>query len=129
MELGVSRRRKWFLLTVALALVLLVAVAWQRLALAVAITSSDTRPSLLHDAQWGKPETATAFQERFGHGRSEADLLQWLGANHFQVDRRTHRASLRVSGAPCAEEVAVSWRATDGTIDASRAVVSEAGCL
>jgi hypothetical protein len=128
MELGLSHRSKWALLSVALALMLLLAVAWQHMALAVAVASSDTRPSLLRDAQWGKPETATAFQHRFGRGSSEADLVQWLDANHFQVDH-THRATLIVKGVPCTEDVAVSWTATGGTIDASRAVVSEGGCL
>jgi hypothetical protein len=120
---------KWVLLTVALALVLAVAVAWQRLALGVAVASSDTRPSLLRDAQWGKPETAAAFGKRFGHGTSEADLVQWLEANRFEVDRRAHHASLKLRGVPCAEDVAVSWTAIGGTIDTSRAIVSEAGCL
>jgi hypothetical protein len=129
MQFALSRRSKWLLLSVAVALVLLVVVAWQRIALAVAVASSDTRPSLLRDAEWGKPETATAFRRRFGHGTSEANLIQWLEANHFDVDQRTHRASLKLKGVPCAEDVAVSWTANGGTIDASRAVVSEAGCL
>ena len=129
MELGLSRRGKWLLLSAALAVVLLVAVAWQRLGFAVAVASSDSRPSLLRDAQWGKPETTVAFRQRFGRGSSEADLVQWLEANRFQVDQRARRASLKVRGVPCAEDVAVSWKAIGGTIDASRAVVSEAGCL
>ena len=129
MELGLSRRTKWLLLSVALAFVFLVALAWQRIALAVAVASSDTRPSLLRDAEWGKPETAAAFRQRFGRGSSEADLVQWLADNHFQIDRHAHRASLKVKGVPCGEDVAVSWTAIGATIDASRAVVSEAGCL
>lgn len=129
MTFGLSRRSKWLLLSFALALVLLVAVAWQRIALAVAVASSDTRPSLLRDAQWGKPATATSFRQHFGPGSSEAELVQWLDANHFQVDHRAQRASLKVKGFPCAEDVAVSWTAIGGTVEASRAVVSEAGCL
>jgi hypothetical protein len=129
MEVAFSRRRKWLLLTVVLALVLLVAVAWERIAFAVAFASSDTRPSLLRDAEWGKPETATAFRQRFGRGSSESDLVRWLDANHFQVDHARHRASLKVGGLPCAEDVAVSWTAIGGTIDASKATVSEAGSL
>jgi hypothetical protein len=129
MQLALSRRSKWLLLTLALALSLLVVVAWQRIVLAVAVASSDTRPSLLLDAEWGKPETATAFRQRFGHGSSEANLVQWLDANHFDVDQRAHHASLKVNGLPCTEDVAVSWTATGGTIDTSRAVVTEAGCL
>jgi hypothetical protein len=129
MQLALSRRSKWLLLTVALVMALLVVVAWQRIALAVAFASSDTRPSLLRDVEWGKPETAKAFRRRFGHGSSEANLVEWLEANHFDVDQRAHHASLKVSGLPCAEDVAVSWTAIGGTIDASRAVVTEAGCL
>jgi|SRR6185312_6557969 len=129
MELRVSRRSKWLLLTVVLTLLLFIAVAWQRIALALAVASSDARPLLLQDAEWDKPATASLFQHRFGHGASEADLVQWLEANRFEVDRPAHHASLRVNGMPCAENVTVSWIATDGTIDASRALVSEAGCL
>lgn len=129
MELGLFRRSKWLLLTVALVLVVLVKVAWPRIGFAVTVAFSDTRPSLLRDAQWGKPETAAAFRQRFGRGSSEARLVQWLEANHFQVDHRTHSASLKVKSLPCAEDVAVSWTAIGGTINASRAVVSEAGCL
>jgi hypothetical protein len=128
-EVWLFSPEQWLLLTVALALVFLAAGAWQRIALAVAVASSDTRSSLLRDAQWGKPETATAFRQRFGRGSSEADLVQWLDANHFQVDDRARRATLKVKGLPCAEDVAVSWTAIGGTINASRAVVSEAGCL
>ena len=129
MELGLSRRSKWLLLAAALALLLFIALAWQRIARAIAFASADTRPALLRDAQWGKPETAVAFQQRFGRGSSEADLVRWLESNRFQVDQSTRHASLRVEGAPCAENIAVSWNATGGNVDASRAVVSEAGCL
>src|SRR5437764_13883793 len=103
MQLALSRRSKWLLLTLVTAF--LVALAWQCIALAVAFASSDTRPSLLRDAEWGKPETATAFRQSFGHGSSEAKLVQWLRGNHFDVDQRAHHASLKVNGVPCAEDV------------------------
>jgi hypothetical protein len=127
-ELGLSVRSKWFLLA-ALALMLLVALTWNRLALAIGFASSETRPALLNDAEWGKPDTALAFRHRFGNGSSEAELVRWLAANHFEIDGGAHRASRTVHGLPCNEDVAVSWTATNGTIRESKAVVSEAGCL
>lgn len=127
-KLILSRRNKWFLL-VALALMLLVALAWNRLALAIGFASSENRPALLHDAEWGKPHTASAFRHRFGNGGSEAELVRWLAVNHFEIDGEAHRASRKVRGLPCNEDVAISWTATNGTIRESEAVVSEAGCL
>jgi hypothetical protein len=126
MERRLSRRSKWFLFT-AVALALLVALTWNRLGLAVAMASSESRPQLLSDAQWGKP--ASAFQQRFGEGASEAGLLHWLAANHFEIDGQAQTAIRRVRSMPCNELIAVSWSATRGTISKSSAVVSEAGCL
>ena len=106
---------------------LLVALTWNRLGLAVAIASSENRPQLLKDAKWGK--SAPAFQRRFGEGASEGGLLQWLAANHFEIDAPAHTARRRVRSAPCNELISVSWSALRGTISKSSAVVSEAGCL
>lgn len=128
MELGIRRRGKWFLLAFVV-LALLVALTWDRLALAIAFATSEHRPAQLEDAEWGKPETAAAFRKRFGKGTSEAALLDWLAANRFEIDRPSHRARLMVHGVPCSERVAVSWEAIAGTIRDSQAVVSEAGCL
>jgi len=126
--MALSRRTPW-MLAASVALVLLLALNWQKLALSLAISSAPGRPSLLNDAQWGKPDTAIAFNHRFGSGSSEAALMQWLAANHFEIDRRSHVANLSVNGGVCGEKVAVTWTATNGTIDHNRAVVSEAGCL
>jgi hypothetical protein len=87
------------------------------------------RPALLNDAEWGKPETAAAFNHRFEKGSSERELLGWLAARHFQIDQRADRAVLRVGGFPCAERITVTWTATKGVISESAAVISEGGCL
>lgn len=126
MALRLSRRSKWILLA-SVGLALLVAITWNRLGLAVFIASSEDRPQILSDAQWGKP--ASAFQQRFGEGASEAGLLHWLAANHFEIDEQARIAVRRVRSLPCNELIAVSWSATKGTISKSSAVVSEAGCL
>jgi hypothetical protein len=124
--LSFSRHLRWFLVA-GLAVTVLVALTWDRLALGVAMALSESRPALLRDAEWGKP--APAFHQLFKDGTPEADLLHWLDANHFEIDGRVPSASRRIRSLPCNERVRVSWAATNGTIRDSRAVVSEAGCL
>lgn len=110
-------------------LLLVLALNWERLALGVAAATAEHRPSLLEDAQWNQPQSASAFRHRFGDGSSEADLLQWLYANHFKIDRGAGLAARLVNGFPCAERIDVNWTATNGTIRRSNAVISEGGCL
>ena len=97
MELRLSRRGKWSLIAIA-CLMLLLALNWERLALGVAAATAEHRPSLLEDASWNQPESASAFRHRFGNGSSEADLLEWLSANHFEIDRGTRHADRMVHG-------------------------------
>jgi hypothetical protein len=127
-KLSLSRRSIW-LLSGILVLVVVGTLTWQRLALGLAFASAERRPSLLIDAQWKKPASAAAFRHRFPSGSQEADLLQWLAANHFKIDERAQSASRTVHSLPCNERVEVTWAASNGTIRDSRAVVSEAGCL
>ena len=122
-------KRKLAAILVTVAASGFVALNWQSLLFASAVVVSDKRPILLRDAQWNKPPTALAFQQRFGRGSSEVRLIQWLKANHFDIDQRGRRASLKVRGVPRAEDAAVTWTAINGNINASEAVVSEAGCL
>ena len=128
MRLTVSRRSSWFI-AATLALALVLALTWQRVALGLVFVSADRRPTLLSDAEWDKPTSASGFQHRFGKGSSEADLLQWLSANQFKIDRTSRRASRIVSGMPCGERIAVTWATENGTINGSSVLVSEAGCL
>ena len=108
-------------------LTLLAALTWNWLAFAVAFALSESRPSLLTAAEWGRP--AAEFQSRFREGAKEAELLGWLKVNGFQVDERGRRATRLVRSLPCNESIEVSWRTTDRLIRESSAVVSEAGCL
>lgn len=128
MKLALSHRSKWLLLGVAVALTLL-ALTRNSLALGLGFASSETRPALLSDVVWGKPETAAAFYQRFGNGKHEADLLRWLKANHFEIEGGAHRASLKVRELPCSEDIAVAWTAANGILRESRVIISEAGCL
>jgi hypothetical protein len=90
------------------------------------VASHGDRPVLLREAKWGIP--VPSFSQRFGKGKSEAELLRWLSDAGFDL-HNTGSASLRISGIPCAELAEVSWTATDGIIGDSSAVVREAGCL
>ena len=128
MGLRLSRLSKW-LLAAVVALLLVLALNWEGLALGLAAATAEHRPSLLDDAQWNQPQSASAFRHRFGNRSSEVDLLQWLSANHFKIDRGAGRAGRVVNGVPCTERIGVTWTATNGTISQSNAVVSEAGCL
>lgn len=127
-KLNLSRHSIW-LLSGIFVLVVVLALTWQRLALGLAFASAERRPSLLKDAQWKKPDSASAFRIRFPSGSQEADLLQWLAANHFKIDGRAQNASRIIHSLPCNERVEVTWAASDGIIRDTRAVVSESGCL
>ncbi len=102
---------------------------WEAVKIGIAVVFSEHRPALLRDAEWGKPETASAFHHRFPKGSSEEHLLAWLTANQFEIDEPAHRAERRVRAYPCNERIEVSWAASNGLILQSSAVVSEAGCL
>lgn len=114
------------LLLAALAAMSLAAVFWNNIIFAIAVTSSESRPQLLRDADWGTPDPS--FQKRFSPGTSETELLRWLSENGFELDD-TSGASRRIQGLPCNEMIDVSWTAIDGTISESSAVVREEGCL
>lgn len=114
------------LLVVAFAALLIAGLFWQNLMFAGAVGSSESRPTLLRDAEWGTP--APSFRERFSDGTNVADLLKWLSESGFTLDGN-NAASLRIRGMPCNESVEVSWTAEDGIIRESSAVVREAGCL
>ncbi|URD62047.1 hypothetical protein M8312_05955 [Sphingomonas sp. KRR8] len=102
---------------------------WQSLLFASAVATSDQRPTLLREAEWGQSATAKAFKQRFHAGSSEASLLAWLQAETFKTNRQAHEATLKVGGAPCAEDVTVTWAADRGIINKADAFVTEAGCL
>lgn len=114
------------LLVAAFAALLIAGLFWQNLMFASAVGSSESRPALLRDAEWGTP--VPSFRERFNDGTSVAQLLNWLSESGFTLDG-TNAASRRIRGMPCNELVEVSWTAVDGVIRESSAVVREAGCL
>jgi len=122
-------RRHFWILAVAIVFVgALVALNWQGLALSLAIISAEHRPALLNDARWNDPASAHLFAARFRHGTQEKDLLEWLAANKFTVDR-TGLATRRIQSLPCNESVEVTWSKAGDTIVDAEARVSEAGCL
>lgn len=104
------------------------ALSWTRLGLDLGFIPAEPRPQLLSDAAWGQPSTARAFASRFGNGNSEVELLQWLVANHFHIDRTQRLAVRMLRSLPCSEDIEITWSATGGTIHQSRAVIYEAGC-
>jgi hypothetical protein len=105
---------------------LIASLFWQNLLFVSAVASSESRPALLRDAEWGTP--VPSFHERFDPGTSETELLQWLSESGFELNGTTG-ASRRIGGMPCDELIQVSWTAVDGIIRDSSAVVTEAGCL
>jgi len=133
-----ERRQPWRTKGSSLAILLLILLAaltwatarnWEAIKIGIAVAFSEHRPALLRDAEWGKPETASAFHHRFPDGSSEKDLLAWLAANHFGIDQAAHRAERTVRAYPCNERIEVSWAASDGIVLQSSAEVSEGGCL
>ena len=124
-------RRKWVIVA-ALAglLVVVTALNFQSIMLAIAFSTAEGRPALLSDAGWGKPTTARKFAHRFAPGAAESDLLEWLDANRFAIDHANRSADRRISSLPCNEDVRVTWSAdAAGKLKTADAEVSEAGCL
>lgn len=114
----------------AIALVCLTAIFWQNILFGVAAVIQERRPQLLADAQWRKAGTARMFKQRFASGTSEAELISWLQANRFKIDKRDGEATKRVAGMPCGERLEVRWTRTEGgTLGDADASVFEAGCL
>ncbi len=115
---------KWLLLA-GLTIVMVASLFGQKLIFASAVASSESRPALLRDAEWGK--LSPSFKARFRSGTPETELQEWLEANHFVV--RKNSATRRIERLPCNEQIAVTWSAAKGIIQESSAVVTEAGCL
>ena len=129
---AMSRSRRKWVIVAALAglLVVVAALNFQSIMLAIAFATADGRPALLSDAGWGKPGSARKFADRFAPGVAESDLLEWLDANRFAIDRPDQSADRRISSLPCNEDVRVRWSAdTTGKLRTASAEVSEAGCL
>lgn len=105
---------------------LIAGLFWQNLLFAIAVLSSDTRPTLLRDAKLEAP--VSAFSNRFRQGVSEAKLLKWLAESNFKIEG-TGSAQLLIQSLPCNETVEVSWTTVDGIIRESSAIVTQDGCL
>lgn len=124
--------KTWFaspaklLLLAVIAALFIAALFGQNLIFASAVASSEKRPELLREADWGGP--VPSFHRRFAAGTSEAGLLRWLSENGFER-HGAKSASRRIRGLPCNEMIEVSWNASNGIIRESTAVVREAGCL
>jgi hypothetical protein len=98
--------------------------------LGLAVSTAETRPALLRDAEWEKPGSARLFARQFHSGTPAAELLSWLRENGFTIDRAAAHASRTIGGLPCAERIDIDWR-TDGggRLTGATAMVREAGCL
>lgn len=129
MEPKKRHRGRWIIAGVA-AVVILVALNFETIIWASAVVLAEKRPSLLRDAKWSDPTSAQLFQDEFKAGTDEANLLEWLERNRFDIDRSRRRADRLVEGLPCNERVAVTWAAdSQSRLQESRAIVTEAGCL
>ncbi len=96
----------------------------------LAVSSAESRPGLLSDAEWGERGSARLFERRFHRGIPESELLSWLSDNRFIIDRPAARASRRVESLPCNERIDVRWTKDDGGgLIGATAMVHEAGCL
>ncbi|MDB5694085.1 MAG: hypothetical protein JWO81_3148 [Alphaproteobacteria bacterium] len=125
-----ASRGKWVVAALVGCALMVAALNFQSILLAGGIAAADRRPSLLSDAEWGKATSARKFGRRFAAGASEADLLAWLAANRFTVDRVSKSADRRIGGLPCAEHVQVTWsKDASGKLASASAQVSEGGCL
>lgn len=123
--------RSWRITLIACAtLAALAYVERERLLFAVAVGTSETRPDLLADAKWNRPDSAAAFRQRFHAGVVERDLISWLRENRFVLDSSQRAANRRIESLPCNERITITWAAdSDGKLTTADARVSEAGCL
>ncbi len=130
MEMKRKHRRWIWLATAIMALGAFVALNWQTLTLSAAFALAERRPALLVDAEWNEPASARKFLNRFPPETNENELLEWLGANKFDIDRNAGRADRRISGLPCNEIIKIKWSTgPNNRIDDVDVRVSEAGCL
>lgn len=126
-----TRFQLWAWLSVTAFVIGLVVVQnaqWFRFAFAAAF--SERRPALLADAGWDAPASARRFSNRFQGGVREKELLDWLEANAFSIDREAGVATRVLHGFPCTEAIQIRWSKTSADVLAgAEAEVSEAGCL
>lgn len=124
-----QNRGRWVIAGVA-AVVALIAFNPETIMWANAVLLATRRPALLRDAQWSNPGSAQLFQGEFRAGTDEGKLLEWLERNRFDIDQSGRRADRFIGGLPCKERVVVTWAAdSQGRLQESKAIVTEAGCL
>ena len=123
-------RLGWIFGGIVVALLVLAALNFEALSFGAGALLAEKRTALLADAQWESPSTARRFATRFPAGAEEDDLLTWLEANDFFVDRNAMHASRSIEGFPCNENVEVIWSSDGaGKLRTSQAIIHEAGCL
>jgi hypothetical protein len=122
---------RWVWLTAGLVVLgATVALNWNTVTFAVAVSSADRRPVLLVDAEWNEPASAYKFLNRFQLGTHESELVGWLESNNFKVDSDAGRATRLIRSLPCNEQIEIKWsRMLNDTLDNVQVLVSEAGCL
>jgi len=121
--------KRFLLLILAAAALVALALGWRQILFAYAVLAAETRPTLVADAQWGRPESAVAFGKRFPPGVPERELLAWLRENGFSIYPRQHRAERLVLSLPCNENILVTWSSDSAArIERAAATVREAGC-
>jgi hypothetical protein len=125
-----SHIRLWGCLAIVALLGGLIYSCHDAIGIAIGVSTAETRPALLRDAEWEKQDSARLFARRFHSGTQAAELLSWLGENSFTIDRAATHASRTIGGLPCAERIDIHWRTdTGGRLTEATAMVHEAGCL
>lgn len=124
-------RRDWCIALIACTTLATLAYANRdRLLFAAAVSSSEARPGLLAEAKWNRPDSATAFRQKFHAGVAERALIGWLRENRFTLDPASRSATRRIESLPCNERIDIGWSVdTHGKLATADATVAEAGCL
>jgi hypothetical protein len=122
-------RLRWTILGILGVTAVLIALYWQEILLSLAMSTAESRPSLLVNARWNDAESPPAFRSTFPSGKPEQELLDWLKANEFEVHAERGMAQRTIRSLPCNERVVVNWRSAGGRLSETKATVREAGCL
>jgi len=124
----VNTRARWTVSILVVGAALLALAKADNLIFGAAVANAEHRPALLRNAEWKKP--APVFGRRFHKGVPESELLSWLRANQFVIERATRVATRRIQSLPCNERVEIKWSTSgEGLLQGADARVSEAGCL
>lgn len=120
----------WIAIALVAFIVVVAAFNWRWVVFGSAVASSESRPSLLTDAKWDDPNSATRFYARFHPGTPSIELRRWLESHRFEHVGGTTSAERRIQAIPCSERIEIEWAEDEASnLQSVQVTIFEAGCL